>query len=421
MIAGSLQFTLGLQANQFLNALGVSSSKLVGFTAVANALSNVMAKMWASIQQGGNLTDLAAGAGISVKALYQLQEAFKQVGASADRVPAIMLRLQRTLGTSEGRSALASLGLDPKQLAAADPAAQMERIGQAMARMNSNAAGAAAFKLFGREGATTMRQIAASGTDFSDAIRRASADANVWQKVAFEFDAIADKVTEIEGRMKTMWALFTGAAIQAFRTGQLSELITDIIVTGFKGALDILPGIIQQLGVILEGLFPRVFEPLRGAFEDIADAAFDQYKNNPGRAREIEAARTLLNQKLAARGRSLVGESGAVPRSSAPDLLAQGMAAAGGRFSGLNERMLALIAGLTQGSGTIGGAGAATFGGGLKLQSPNVTSIEKLGFIFNGKSSATDYARATADNTRKTVGLLTSIDRKLEANSYANQ
>lgn len=55
-----------------------------------------------------------------------------------------------------------------------------------------------------------------------------------------------------------------------------------------------------------------------------------------------------------------------------------------------------------------------------------VTNLERMGAVFSGlgRGFGQDHARATADNTRRTVGLLTEIKSQLSpaaANSFANQ
>ena len=436
MISGSLQFTLGLQANQFLNALGLSSGKLLGFTSAAAAVQTAFTKMWSAVQQGGQLRDLAAGAGVSVKSLYQLQEAFQQVGASADRVPPMLLRMQRALGTDEGRNVLSSMGLDPESLGRLEAADQFDQIAAALGRLNVNAQSSIAFKLFGREGAMTFRQIAASGNDFSDALRRASGDANVWQKVAFQFDAIGDKLTEIQGRLRTMWALLAGSMIQAFAEGSLSELITDLIVTGVQAALDVLPAMFLKLGEILLRALEPLFIGIQAGMEYALDKGLEAVSNNPvlkGIAAALPggAAAALLPAGWKADAFSEIyarrkaegvrfnfgtGEYGLQDIShEANALLAAALQTAGGRLGSLKERLLELIGRLPQGEGRRAPAEAEAPAGVGGKGIGDRSAWERMGFILNGRfaGAATEPMRGIEQNTRASVRELQHINRRL--------
>lgn len=434
--AGALNFTLGLQANQFLNSLGVASGKLIGFLGVANGIQLAFGKMWAAIEKGGELKDIAASASITVEQLYKLQRGFKDVGASADAVPSVIRKLRRTLAEGgEANSVLASLGLDPAAIARLDPAAQFEQIAAALAKVNVNARSQAATKLFGREGAATMEQIANSGNDFAEAMQRASSDAGVWQNVSTAFDSISDQVSEFQARLETMWALLAGSLIQAFKEGQLAETITDIIVTGFQAGLAIVPGLFLKLGEVLLRVFQVPLAYLQAGIEYVIDQALNNPMMSklallaPGGAGAAAFAaggtgsapatfEQILAERLAEGVRFNLG-SGEYGLGDISDsvngILGDGFATAKDLFAGLADRLGALIGRLPQSDSAAGGQGGAGFSSN-KLTRPDVTALEKIGLVIGRGGVSSDYARQTADATRQSATSLKNIERKLILN-----
>lgn len=441
-MTGALNFTLGLQANQFLNSLGVASGKLVGFLGVANGIQMAFHKMWAAIEQGGQLKDLAAAASLSVKDLYRLQRAFKEVGASADSVPAVMNRLRRTLGSGQQDGLLASIGLDPKALGSMNPAAQFEAVARALAKLNVNARSQAAQQIFGREGAMTIQQIANSGNEFSEAMQAASADAGIWQKVANAFDSIADKIAAIQDHIKTLWALLAGALIQAFNEGKLAEVITDIIVTGFQAALAVIPGLFAKLGEVLLRAFQVPLAYLQAGME----YAIDQAVNNPklrlfmkitsygsselmmkalgiGQGGPASSFEEIFRNRMAEGVKFNLGsgEFGMGDISNAANgALGSGFASAKELFAGLGGRLGELVGRLPQAqiAAFAGGAGGG-IGGANKTS--EATSIEKMGGVLLGlgRGFGGDEARQTANNTRRTNQLLEKTNQLLASGSGA--
>ncbi len=416
MIAGALNFTLGLQANQFLNSLGASSGKLLGFLGVANGVQAAFHKMWAAIEQGGKLTDVAAAASLTVKDLYQLQQAFTNVGAAADSVPSIVNRLRRTLASGEQNGLLAQLGLDPAQLAAMDPAAQFERVAAAIAKVNVNSRAGAAQALFGREGAQTIQQIANSGTEFAEAMERAAADAQTWQNVSGTFDTIADKVTEIQARIQTVWANLAGALIQAFQEDRVGEVISDILVSAFQAGFAALPGlVIGGLVKIGEVLLRIIQEPLL-YLQTVVDYIVEKISLGTGNFAELLAA----NRE---KGLDFFGASTNDISAFADAQIKAGLAAGGAVLAGLNERLSGFSSRLPQG----GSGAAAAPGPELSFRKrersrTDFTDIEKMGGVLNGlgRGFGGDDNRQTANNTKRAADLLASIDKKIGPASGAN-
>jgi hypothetical protein len=416
MIAGALNFTLGLQANQFLNTLGASSGKLLGLLGVANGISGAFRKMWEAVEQGGKLTDVAAAASLTVKQLYQLEQAFTNVGASADSVPGIINKLRRTLASGEQNGLLAQLGLDPAQLAAMDPAAQFEKVASAIAKVNVNSRAGAAQALFGREGAQTIQQIANSGSEFAEAMQRASADAEVWQNVSATFDTIADQVTELEAHIKTVWANLAGALIEAFREGRIGEVLTDILVSSFQAGFAALPGlVIGGLVKIGEVLLRIIQEPLL-YMQTTVDYIVEKIQLGTGSFAELLAA----NRE---NGLDFFGANMGDIGAFADAQIKAGIAAGGAVLSGLNERLSGFSSRLPQGgSGAAAAPGPELSFSKRERSRTDFTDIEKMGGVLNGlgRGFGGDDNRQTANNTKRAADLLASIDKKIGPASGAN-
>src|ERR1043166_5451873 len=280
MIAGALEFTLGLQANQFLGQLGLSSQGLLSFFGVVGSIESAFHKMWEAVEKGGALKDLAAKTDTSVKSLYELQFAFEQVGASIEGVGPMILKLQRQLGSDEGRGMLQNLGLDPSKLKGQESVDQIEAVIGALQKLNPSQQAAAAFNLFGREGGATALQLARSGHEFHDAIKDAEPMADVWQRVAVSFDEITDKVLKIKHIIETGWAAAAGAIVAAFKSEGLIgvfSLITDGIVLAFKSAVTFFPPVLAKIGEILL----RVLEVPLTYLQAGMEYAIQQAINNP--------------------------------------------------------------------------------------------------------------------------------------------
>jgi hypothetical protein len=419
---GALNFTLGLQANQFLNSANISTKALLGLTAAGAMLNTAFNKMWTAIEQGGALKDLAASASVTVKELYQLQRGFKDVGASADAVPSILNRLRRTLAGGEQHSLLKSMGLDPKAISQMNPAEQFEKIAAAMARLNVNARSQAATALFGREGAMAVMQIANSGNDFADAIQRATRSAGIWDSVAGAFDEIGDKLSELEADTSAMWAALAGALIRAFQTGRLAEVISDIVSTGFQAGLSVVPALFVKLGEILLTAFQVPLAYLKtGIDESLESLIFGKSLDpkvakileargfNPADATNLNLTGETFDQKLKQNidlNRIAIEE---LIAPAANEFLDESFGSAKEMLAGLFDRITTLAAELDNGSKTRSSAvGSEGFTSSSKSTKPDFTAIEKMGGVLNGlgRGFGGDDARRTADNTRKTAEIL---------------
>jgi len=414
MTGGALNFTLGLQANQFLNAMGIASGKLVAFMGATQLVTKAFRSMWDAIQQGGKFTDLAAAASISVKELYQLRFAFEQIGASADSVGSVILRMRANLAKGNQDDVLTSLGLNPEQLRSMGVTEQFDRIAGSLGKLNATARAGAAQSLFGREGANVAQMIGNSGTAFADAMAAAAKDATVWDQVSNTFDMIADKVTALQRHMETMWAQLAGALIQAFNEGRIGELLTDIFTTALRAAFDALPSLaiggLVKIGEILLRIVHETWAQFQTMFDYVAE------KLTLGSANWDELLQANRDNSWSFFGAGLEDIS-----NYANSKFQSGIEAGAAAFGGLSDRLNEFVARLPQGGALSTGVAGVDFQA-AKGMTTDVTSLEKMGGVLLGlgRGFGGDEAKQTAQNTRRTADLLARTNELLAQQGQEN-
>ena len=154
MNSGVLQFTLGLSTEKFLSNIGVGSRAVLTFAAMGEAANFSMGKMMEAVNRGAALGALAARTNQSAQSLYGLEMGFKGVGLSADAVPGLILRIQKSLsGVNEmgARTDLifSQLGLNMKLLRDSSAATQITTIASALSKLGTSGAAVAASQLSG--------------------------------------------------------------------------------------------------------------------------------------------------------------------------------------------------------------------------------------------------------------------------------
>src|ERR1017187_5019079 len=97
-MGGVLQFTLGLEVSDFLSKAGISSTAITGLAGAGEMLHKAMEKVFQSFEQGAALDHLSKRTGESAGKLYQLQEAMKACGVSAESLPQMLFQMQKALG-----------------------------------------------------------------------------------------------------------------------------------------------------------------------------------------------------------------------------------------------------------------------------------------------------------------------------------
>ena len=168
---------------------------LVGLVSVGALLSGIKE----SLDLGGQLTDIANKTGIGAGALYELSIAGRGAGLSIDDIASSVNKLQKGLGKSESDNVLRSLGIDPQSLASAKPEVAFQKIGQAIANLQSPTAQVqVAMTLFGKSGARMLQLF--NDPSFKNGIGSSQA-AEILAKNAAIFDRLGDSLDLIRPRI----------------------------------------------------------------------------------------------------------------------------------------------------------------------------------------------------------------------------
>jgi hypothetical protein len=195
-MAGVLEFALGLKSSEFLSELGVSSRAIVAVGAAMEGLKFTAEKVWAAVEQGAALKELADRTNQSTESLYRMEEGFKGVGLGAEAVPGMILKMQRALsGVNEmGEKTgfvFTQLGLNMTKLRGESAEQSLNEIGAALAKMGTNNAAGAASAIFGRFGAGDILQLARGMQEYQRVMNATKGDATV-------FGAMADAWSDIK-------------------------------------------------------------------------------------------------------------------------------------------------------------------------------------------------------------------------------
>ena len=213
-MAGVLSFALGLESSAFSAGLDRAGGRLLAFLSVGKAVETAFDGVWSAIERGGKLNDLSARTGETVAVLYQLEEAFNVVGISADAVPGMVNKLNKSLsGVGEmgekTDEAFAALGLRMSDLKKMDAPAQFNAVATALAKLDKGSAVDVASRLFGREGSGNILQISRDLQGFQETLSASAREALVFSRNAAAFDKLGDSITRIKGQVG---GLFAGVA-----------------------------------------------------------------------------------------------------------------------------------------------------------------------------------------------------------------
>ena len=316
----NLEAVLTLQAGQFINGIaGVQRSVrsvVTGLAAMAGvglSLAGVTAGIKKALDMGGNLSDLSARTGASVRDLMTLRQAFEDAGIGADSAGMAINQMQRALsGISasgdKSEKLFKALGLDLEALRGMGAAQQFQTIGTAIAGLASPAERtAAAMAIFGRSGGE-LNQLFADPTALAAAAKTLGGLPDVMERNAALFDQLGDGIGHIKTKVSGLFAGLSegiapaldllrqgvesldlvgvgqkignvvAVAIEAFREGRFSELVGLSLKVGFKEGINFLISAVAQVGAGLIALLGNaatwkgVGLLVLGAFEGIGGA-----------------------------------------------------------------------------------------------------------------------------------------------------
>ena len=276
-MVGSAEVSAGLRS--IADASSKLKGMLVGVGAAIAGAAGLAALGQAAVNTaklGGELSDLAARTGISVRALVTLRQAFNDAGAGADSVVGTINRLQKTIyeaATAGGAAsdAISVLGLSTDALIKLAPEDQFSQVAAAISKIENPAQrSAAAMAIFGKSGAELLPLFADGGA--LDAAKNAlgnlpdllSRNVGILDSISDRFDRLGLKATqlfagifdELGGSVDAFLAkiesidltglgqnigAFVNLAIKAFEDGRLGEFIgftirvgTEIGIQAFK-------------------------------------------------------------------------------------------------------------------------------------------------------------------------------------------
>ena len=195
--AGEVLFSIRAELNQLrADMREINRTFSTGFDGITAMAKNFGAALGASLSVGAvvsfgksivdlgdKLSDLSDITGLSVETLGGIRVAVEQNGTSLEAFANGILRAQRNLGDLEGSGkeaaqAMKALGLNAKEMASLNTDQFLERLAEALSKVeNRNERAAAATKILGRAGAEllpTVLQLAENGIPKLD---RATADA----------------------------------------------------------------------------------------------------------------------------------------------------------------------------------------------------------------------------------------------------
>jgi len=442
-MAGVLSFALGLESSAFSSGLDRAGGRLLAFLSIGKAVSAAFEGTWAAIERGGALNDLSARTGESVADLYRLEEAFKVVGISADKVPTLINRFNKSLsGVGEmgekTTEAFAALGLSMDDLKRMDAPTQLSTVAAALAKLERGSGLDVAARLFGRGMGEDIMQISRDARGFSETLAASAREAAVFARNAAAFDKLGDTMTRIKGSLSGMFAgvaegivpmlqkmadalnqldlvaigqdigtLFTGA-FQAFQEGKISELIAESIIAGFEAAVVAIPGIFAQLGMVILRVMETPLTYIQAFYDMMVGNLAELLSKIPGNEGASQGGFMTFNDALKERK-----EQGLefFTQGNTLDFMQEGIDAywadaktrlgdiGSGLFSTFKDfaSRAPKAAALTDSKGN---AEAALPGLG-EMKKTNATSLEKMGFVMGG--GAADYQKQTAAGVKTLV------------------
>lgn len=245
-------FLLGLKTMdsgvlRLVNTCRSFTTILPGLSAIIGAV----AAFKATIDLGGNLTDLSLQTGQSVADLMILQQAFKNAGLSADQVRPLLQKFQANLADAtekggDAESALSKLGLTAGALRSGSALEQFEKIQEGLRGVTDQAERAQVLRdLFGKRGGGQLLSVLGDPEAFASARRQLGGLPGLIQQMAPAFDAIGDAI----GAFTIKFQQFTAGAL-SYVGPALADIFTTLSEIDFTGLGEGV-GLVLQLGSVL--------------------------------------------------------------------------------------------------------------------------------------------------------------------------
>lgn len=449
---GILSFALGLQSAGFVGSLGQASGALKGFVASALGFTSVYEGITAAIEKGADLSRLSRRTGESVAELYTLQKGFKAAGLSAEDVGPALFKMEKSLGGvnemgERTDDIFRRLGLNIRDLRKEDGAAAMDSIVKSLGRLNQSGAASAASSIFGREGAANIIQLSRSSELFADGLAKAASGAQLFQRDSEIFNRLSVTLDELKGKGLAFFAGIAEAAApaaqkiadyfnsidfsglgqsvgryitaftEAFSSGNVTELITTSLTSGFQAFLDVLPAMVEEMSLIIRhALLPG---GTKGAFQGFLKWGYSMGADDPQQSPEGKAYLEKVMGNIDAKQVETFkaeNEQIAASRRLADEDLRKGLIQASKDIQPVKDLINGLIGkAMHDGrpSRSLTNATADDLSPGVQYHQA-FTALEKMSFVMSGLNNPlmNDSARQTAQNTlRLNSQMQTLIDR----------
>ena len=258
-MAGVLEFTIGLQVNEFLHNVGMSTEKLLSLEAIGEGLHRVFERVSAAIEQGTALEHLSRRSGETAGNLYKLQQGLEAAGVSAGELPTMLFMMQKALGgVSEMGESTADvfhkLGLNIADLKRQGPAEAFSAIMGRMGGLTQDSAAKASSMIFGRMGAGSAVQVSRSPEEFREAVAASARQADIFERMAGSAGRFHASMLGVK---REVGGLFAGLA---------------------EGVLPALNSLGEKLGSInLTKFGLRIGDEITAAFEAVRLEKFGEY------------------------------------------------------------------------------------------------------------------------------------------------
>ena len=244
-MAGVLQFTLGLETAKFLEGMKLSAGHIISLAKVGEGLKVVMEGVWGQIERGAALSELSRRTGESVGTLFQLQKGFKAAGLGAQDVGVAMYHLNKSLGGvnemgEKTDDIFHKAGLSVADLKKAGGAGAMTAVLEKMSKMSQTSATKFASSVFGRGEAANMVQLSRSMDEFRDGMKRAKAQAEVFERVAEVFHVIEKAVERVKAKLDPVFLVIAEHIAPAIEKvlAMVNDFDLSPLVNGIGDAFD---------------------------------------------------------------------------------------------------------------------------------------------------------------------------------------
>ena len=212
--------SIGSAVAKLAKTVTLAGAALGGLGGVGS-LAGIAAGVKQAADLGGRISDVSARTAIAARDVVILEQAFKNAGLSAERVPQAVTMLSRQLVQAqekggEAAAAFNKLGLSVDELLKMKPADQFKAVGSAIGNLQSPTQRAAvAMQIFGRSGSELLT-LFRDPNGFAKAEKMVGGLADTIGRNADSFDAISDSINAM------------GLKSQQFFSGLLGQ-IDDVV------------------------------------------------------------------------------------------------------------------------------------------------------------------------------------------------